>query len=76
MPTIRCVRIDGNQLRRLRERRLWTREDLSDKSGVSADQIGRIERGVTKSPHMRTVRGLVEALGVEPEELMEGEDDA
>lgn len=74
MPTIRSVRIDGKKLKRLRERRLWTREDLSSRSGVSADQIGLIERGVTESPHMRTVRGLVEALGVEPHELIKGED--
>jgi transcriptional regulator with XRE-family HTH domain len=69
------VRIDGKKLKKLREGRLWSREDLSGRSGVSADQIGRIERGVTESPHMRTVRGLVEALGVEPTELVRKDDD-
>jgi transcriptional regulator with XRE-family HTH domain len=39
-------------------------------TNVSTDQIGRIERGVTTSPQMRTVRGLVEALGVAPSELL------
>jgi transcriptional regulator with XRE-family HTH domain len=64
------VEIDGRKLRRLREMRLWTREELGEKSGVSPDQIGRIERGTTRAPQMRTVRGLVAALEVEPTALM------
>ena len=70
MPTMATVRIDGQKVRRLREQKLWTREDLAVRANVSPDQIGRIERGVTASPQMRTVRGLVEALEVRPSELL------
>ncbi len=74
MPTIQAMRIDGEKLRGLREMRLLSREELSERSGVSADQIGRIERGVTKNPHMKTVRELVQALDVDPSELVQGGD--
>ncbi len=70
MPTISPMRVDGEKLRKLREQRLWSREDLANSSKVSLDQIGRIERGVTKNPQMRTVRKLVEALNVDPSELV------
>jgi transcriptional regulator with XRE-family HTH domain len=70
MPTMATMRIDGQKVRRLREQKLWTREDLAKRADVSPDQVGRIERGVTASPQMRTVRGLVDALEVEPAELM------
>jgi transcriptional regulator with XRE-family HTH domain len=72
-PTITSVKVDGHKVRMLREQKLWTREDLAERANVSPDQIGRIERGVTKTPQMRTVRGLVDALGVEPSELMDGD---
>jgi HTH-type transcriptional regulator, competence development regulator len=68
MPTMEVVRVDGQKLRKLREQKLWTREELGEMAGVSADQIGRIERGVTTNPQMRTIRGLVKALDVDPTE--------
>jgi transcriptional regulator with XRE-family HTH domain len=71
MPTMEAVRVNGNKLRKLREQKLLTREELGERAGVSADQIGRIERGVTTNPHMRTIRGLVKALEVGPTELLE-----
>jgi transcriptional regulator with XRE-family HTH domain len=64
------VRVDGQKLRKLREQKLWTREELGERARVSADQIGRIERGVTTNPQMRTIRGLVKALDVNPTELL------
>jgi transcriptional regulator with XRE-family HTH domain len=70
MPTMEAVRVDGTKLRKLREQKLWTREELGERAGVSADQIGRIERGVTTNPQMRTIRGLVKALDVDPTKLL------
>jgi transcriptional regulator with XRE-family HTH domain len=74
MPTMEAVRVDGKKLRRLREQKLWTREELGERAEVSADQIGRIERGVTTNPQMRTIRGLVKALNVDPKELVAEEE--
>ena len=42
-------------------------------SGVSADAISLFERG-EREAQGRTIRRLAEALGVEPKELMKGEE--
>ncbi len=62
------------RLREWRERRLLTQKELAEKIGVTVGTINRIERGVHR-PRLGTVRKLAEALGVEPRELMKGEDD-
>jgi len=46
-----------------RQRRGMSIRTLRDKSGVSAIQISRIERGVT-SPPLRTMNALARALGL------------
>jgi len=62
------------KLRELRERRAHSLRELSALSGVNYNSIWRLEAG-------RTVRGfapvrrLAAALGVEPHELLKGEDD-
>lgn len=56
----------GNRLRHARERRLWTQDELAQKSGVRVVTISRIENGhFTKRPHQRTLRSLAEALGID-----------
>ncbi len=74
MPTMAAVKVNGNKLRRLRERRLLSRPELAEKVGMDSDHIGRIERGVTKSPRMGNIRALADALGVEATEFLENED--
>lgn len=43
-------------------------------TGVAFDTINKLELG-RREAQPRTLRRLAEALGVEPKELMEGEDD-
>ncbi len=62
------------KLRDVRERRALSLRDLSELSGVNYNAIWRIEVSRTGA-QPRTVRRLAEALGVEPHELMKGEDD-
>jgi len=62
------------KLRHLRERRSLSLRELSNISGVNYNAIWRIEVARTGA-QPRTVRRLAEALGVEPHELMKGNDD-
>jgi transcriptional regulator with XRE-family HTH domain len=65
---------DGTRLRRLRTKRALSQEDLGRITGIAASTISNLERGKRSAQH-RTLRRLAEALGVEPRELMKGEDD-
>lgn len=58
----------GNRLRELRTRRLLTQGELSERSGVNATTIVRVERNQVE-PHFRTIRKLAKALDVDPTEL-------
>jgi predicted transcriptional regulator len=63
------VRIDGEKLRRLRERRLWLIGDLAEKSGVHRNLISTYEHGKSGA-HPDTIRKLAKALDVDPTELV------
>ncbi len=60
----------GDKLKEARTRQLLTQQELAEKSGVGTNTIIRIERGQVE-PHFRTIRKLAEALGVEPQTLLE-----
>lgn len=68
MPTMGVMKI-GGRLRKLRERKLMTQEQLGEAAAVSRDQVSRIERNEV-DPRFSTIRKLAKALGVEPEELI------
>ncbi len=68
------MEVDGMKLRNLRERRALSLRELSDLSGVNYNAIWRIEVGRTGA-QPRTVRRLAQALGVEPHELLRGNED-
>jgi predicted transcriptional regulator len=63
------VRIDGEKLRRLRERRLWLIGDLAEKSGVHRNLISTYEHGKSGA-HPDTIRKLAKTLDVDPSELL------
>ena len=60
------------RLKELRKERVLSLRELEERSGVSYNTIWRIEDG-RQGAHPRTLRKLAEALGVEPRELIEGE---
>jgi transcriptional regulator with XRE-family HTH domain len=60
------------QLKRLRQEQALSLRDLARRSGVAYDTINRLELG-KQDAQPRTIRRLAEALGVEPKELMKGE---
>jgi len=67
------IQIDGQRLRRLRVEQALTLRTLGERSGVAYDTINKLELG-RRPAHASTVRRLADALGVEPKELMKGED--
>lgn len=60
------------KLKEVRERRLLTQAELAQRSGVAETTINRLENARHEA-RFSTVRKLAEALGVEPEALMEPE---
>ena len=54
-------------LRRLRQKRSWSQNDLAQRSGVGVSTIIRLERG--EGSRYVTARKLAEVLGVPVEEL-------
>jgi predicted ATPase/transcriptional regulator with XRE-family HTH domain len=55
-------------LRRLREARGLTQEELAERAGLTVHGVSALERGVRKRPYPHTVRSLATALGRSAEE--------
>jgi DNA-binding Xre family transcriptional regulator len=70
---LRNMEVDTEWLKELRRRRVLSMRELEELSGVSHNTIWRIESG-RQGAHPRTIRRLAEALGVDPEELLEKEE--
>jgi transcriptional regulator with XRE-family HTH domain len=66
---IRTMEIDGEKLRRLRQRKLWLIGDLARESGVHRNLISSYELGKAGA-YPDTIRKLAAALGVDPTELL------
>jgi repressor LexA len=67
------TQVDRERLKQLRRDRALSQRDLSRITGVAHDSISQLETG-KRDAQPRTIRKLAEALGVEPRELMKGED--
>ena len=61
----------GKTVRRLREKRGWTQEQLARKTGLNRVSIAYIEVGLRKAPTISTRKKLAKALGVSITELLE-----
>ena len=65
--------VNGQRLRQLRVERALTLRALAERSGVSYDTINKVELG-QRPARLSTIRKLADTLGVEPKELMKGEE--
>jgi transcriptional regulator with XRE-family HTH domain len=63
----------GTQVKRARERELLTQEELAERAGIGTATLNRIENDRVE-PHFRTIRKIARALGVDPKELIPGEE--
>ncbi len=61
----------GDKIKRLRDARALTQEELATRAGITVAALSRIERN-SAEPRPTTRRKLAEALGVDPAELVEG----
>lgn len=61
----------GQNVRTARIAKEWTQEDLAHESGLAVVQVSRVERGV-REVRLSTLLKLVRALGVRPDELLDG----
>lgn len=61
----------GKQVRKLRQDRELSQEQLAAKANLTHATVSRIERGAHEGT-MRTIRKLAKALGVSAEELIGG----
>lgn len=57
-------------LERIRKSQRITQNELSVKSGVNQSVISDIEKGITKSPRIETIKALARALGCTIDELI------
>ena len=58
----------GDLLRRYRRLVGFTQEELADRSGYSADYVGKLERGVRRAPEV-ALRRIARAMGLGDREL-------
>jgi transcriptional regulator with XRE-family HTH domain len=65
--------VNGQRLRQLRVERALSLRALAERSGVAFDTINKLELG-HRPARLATIRKLADALGVEPKELMKGEE--
>lgn len=61
------------RLRELRKDKVLSMRELEELAGVSYNTIWRLEAG-RQGAHPKTIRKLAGALGVEPRELVRGEE--
>jgi transcriptional regulator with XRE-family HTH domain len=69
----KSISINGKRLQELRVERALSLRALGERSGVTYDTINKLELG-RRPAHASTIRKLADALGVEPRELMKGEE--
>jgi transcriptional regulator with XRE-family HTH domain len=63
----------GQRVRKLREARGWTQQQLADRAGLTNDTISNYERGGRrgqKAPSLPTVKAIADALGVSMDDLL------
>jgi DNA-binding Xre family transcriptional regulator len=67
------MEVNVQRLRQLRQQKVLSMRELEEMSGVSYNTIWRLETGKTGA-HPRTIRKIASALGVDPAELVRGEE--
>jgi transcriptional regulator with XRE-family HTH domain len=65
--------IDGEKLRRARQRRLLTQTELAEKASLTLSTLSRLENGFQQA-RISTVRRLALALGIDPSELLQDDE--
>ena len=64
----------GERLRKIRESKELTIDQLSSMCGLTAGHIGRIERDDSRNPRYVTIEKLAQALNIDPAEILYGKE--
>ena len=67
------MELDGNRIRALRLRKVWTQTELAERADLTESTVNRLERGLQRA-HIGTVRKLASALDVAPGEIVRSYD--
>lgn len=59
------------KIKKLREKKGWTQEQLAEKAGLALVTIGRIEAGMRKNPDLDTRKKIAKALKVPITDLLD-----
>ena len=60
----------GRQIRRLRDARKWSQEDLARRAHIGKQAMSDIESGRTKRPHIDSLQRIAKALDVPVGDLL------
>jgi len=60
----------GEHLKEMRTANNLSQEELAFRSNISANQIGRIERGEI-NPTISTLKTIADAIGIHPKDMLE-----
>ncbi|KHF34603.1 HTH-type transcriptional regulator SinR [Paenibacillus sp. P1XP2] len=61
----------GEKIRRLRKKMGWTQEELAYRAQIDTSYLGQIERGKKRSPTIRIIGKIADALSVDSSLLLE-----
>ena len=61
----------GEKIRQLRKRLGWTQEELAYRSQIDTSYLGQIEGGKKRSPTLRVIGKIADALAVDSSLLLE-----
>lgn len=65
----KIIQETAERIRRLREKRNWTQEELAKKAGLDGNSVAKIERGESK-PYGVTITKIAKALGVKSSDIL------
>jgi len=67
------TKVFGENIRKLRLKKGWSQEKLSEESGLHRTYISQLERGF-RNPTLLIVNQIADALKVTPSQLLAGEE--
>lgn len=63
------ARAVGEAIRRIREEKGLSQEELANRAGIHRTYVGGVERG-ERNPTVESLKKIADGLGVEPEEIL------